>query len=70
MPVKTLADQRLQFDALILAQEDPERPHHCAVIEVLRGDPGDVPIDAFLPSVESGVRIELLQNAQKKPSLG
>ena len=52
MPLKTLADQLLEADALVLAREDPERPFHYATVEVLKGEPGNAPIDAFLPSME------------------
>jgi hypothetical protein len=52
MPVKTLADRLLEADALVLAREDPARPFHYATVEVLKGDPGEAPIDAFLPSTE------------------
>jgi len=55
MPVKTLADRLLEADALVLAREDPERPFHYATVEILKGDPGDAPIDAFLPSVDRRV---------------
>jgi hypothetical protein len=55
MPVKTLADRLLEADALVLAREDPERPFHYATKEILKGDPGDTPIDAFLPSMERRV---------------
>jgi len=50
MPVKTLADRLLEADALVMAREDPKRPFHYAAVETLKGDPGDEPIDAFLPS--------------------
>jgi hypothetical protein len=49
-PTKTLADRLLEADALVMAREDPERPFHYAAVETLKGDPGDAPIDAFLPS--------------------
>jgi hypothetical protein len=49
-PTKTLADRLLGADALVLAREDPERPFHYVAVETLKGDPGDAPIDAFLPS--------------------
>jgi len=52
MPVKTLADRLLEADALVLAREDPERPFHYVTVEVLKGNPGDTPIDAFLPSMD------------------
>jgi hypothetical protein len=52
MPVKTLADRLLEADALVLAREDPERPFHYVTVKVLKGDPGDAPIDAFLPSMD------------------
>jgi len=55
MPVKTLADRLLEADALVLAREDPARPFHYAVVEILKGDPGEAPIDAFLPSVDRRV---------------
>ena len=55
MPVKTLADRLLEADALVFAREDPQRPFHYAVVETLKGDPGDAPIDAFLPSVDRRV---------------
>ena len=51
MPLKTLADRLLEADALVLAREDPERPFHYVTVKVLKGDPGDKPIDAFLPSM-------------------
>lgn len=51
MPVKTLADRLLEADALVLAREDPARPFHYAATAVLKGDPGDTPIETFLPSV-------------------
>jgi hypothetical protein len=51
MPVKTLADRLLEADALVLAREDPARPFHYAATTVLKGDPGDNPIETFLPSV-------------------
>ena len=51
MPVKTLADRLLEANALVLAREDPERPFHYVTVKVLKGDPGDTPIDAFLPSL-------------------
>jgi hypothetical protein len=49
-PTKTLADRLLEADALVMAREDPERPFHYVAVETLKGDPGDAPIDAFLPS--------------------
>jgi hypothetical protein len=49
-PTKTLADRLLEADALVMAREDPERPFHYVSVETLKGDPGDEPIDAFLPS--------------------
>ena len=49
-PTKTLADRLLEADALVMAREDPERPFHYVAVETLKGDPGDEPIDAFLPS--------------------
>jgi hypothetical protein len=52
MPVKTLADRLLEADTLVLAREDPERPFHFVTVEVLKGDPGNTPIDAFLPSMD------------------
>lgn len=52
MPTRTLADRLLEADALVFAREDPARPFHYAAVEVLKGDPGDAPIDAFLPSME------------------
>jgi hypothetical protein len=52
MPLKTLTDRLLEADALVLAREDPERPFHYATVEILKGDPGDTAIDAFLPSME------------------
>ncbi|MGD8236120.1 MAG: hypothetical protein PVJ65_08215 [Chromatiales bacterium] len=52
MPVKTLADRLLEADALVLAREDPERPFHYVTVEVLKGEPGNTPIDAFLPSMD------------------
>ncbi len=55
MPVKTLADRLLEADALVLAREDPERPFHYVTVKVLKGDPGDAPVDAFLPSMERRV---------------
>lgn len=55
MPVKTLADRLLEADALVLAREDPQRPFHYATVEVLKGDPGAAPIDAFLPSADRRV---------------
>lgn len=55
MPVKTLADRLLEADALVLAREDPERPFHYAAVKVLKGDPGNTPIDAFLPSMDRRV---------------
>jgi len=55
MPVKTLADRLLEADALVLAREDPARPFHYATVEILKGDPGDAPIDAFMPSVDRRV---------------
>jgi hypothetical protein len=55
MPARTLADRLLEADALVLAREDPERPFHFAALETLKGDPGDTPIDAFLPSAERRV---------------
>ena len=55
MPVKTLADRLLEADALVLAREDPARPFHYATVEILKGDPGETPIDAFLPSVDRRV---------------
>ena len=55
MPVKTLADRLLEADALVLAREDPQRPFHYATVEVLKGEPGDAPIDAFLPSMDRRV---------------
>jgi len=55
MPVKTLADQLLEADALVLAREDPARPFHYATVEVLKGDAGEAPIDAFLPSTDRRV---------------
>jgi hypothetical protein len=50
LPTKTLADRLLEADALVMAREDPERPFHYVAVETLKGDPGDEPIDAFLPS--------------------
>lgn len=50
-PTRTLADRLLEADALVFAREDPERPFHYAAVEILKGDPGDAPIDAFLPSM-------------------
>lgn len=55
MPVMTLADRLLEADALVLAREDPQRPFHYATLEVLKGDPGEAEIDAFLPSVDRRV---------------
>jgi hypothetical protein len=55
MPVETLADRLLEADALVLAREDAARPFHYAAVETLKGDPGDAPIDAFLPSVDRRV---------------
>ena len=55
MPVKTLADRLLEAEALVLAREDPARPFHYATVEVLKGDPGEAPIDAFLPSTDRRV---------------
>jgi len=71
MPVETLADRLLEADALVLAREDPQRPFHYAAREVLKGDPGDVPIDAFLPSVDRRVLAQFPQRhmllARAKP---
>ena len=55
MPVKTLADRLLESDDLVLAREDPERPFHYVAVKVLKGDPGDTPIDTFLPSMDRRV---------------
>jgi hypothetical protein len=52
MPVKTLADRLLEADALVLAREDPERPFHYVMVEVLKGETDNTPIDAFLPSTD------------------
>lgn len=49
-PTQTLADRLLSSDAVVLAREDPERPFHFATVEVLHGDPNQIPIDAFLNS--------------------
>jgi hypothetical protein len=62
MPVKTLADRLLEANALVLAREDPERPFHYVTVKVLKGDPGDTPIDAFLPSM---TRRELARYPQR-----
>jgi hypothetical protein len=61
MPVKTLADRLLQADALVLAREDPQRPFHYAVVETLKGDPGEAAIDAFLPSVDRRILAQFPQ---------
>jgi hypothetical protein len=50
MPEKTLADRLLASDAVVLAQEDPERPFHFAAVETLKGDQGLAPIETFLNS--------------------
>jgi hypothetical protein len=74
MPVKTLADRLLEADALVLAREDPQRPFHYAMVEVLKGDPGAAPIDAFLPSVDRRVLAQFPQRhmllARAKPGGG
>jgi hypothetical protein len=49
-PIKTLADKLIEAEAVVLASEDPNRPFHYSVVEILKGDPGDAPIDAFLNS--------------------
>jgi len=61
MPVKTLADRLLEADALVLAREDPARPFHYAVVEVLKGDPGGAPLDTFLPSADRRVLAQFPQ---------
>jgi hypothetical protein len=74
MPVKTLADRLLEADALVLAREDPARPFHYVVREVLKGDPGDAPIDDFLPSADRRVLAQIPQRhmllARAKPDGG
>jgi hypothetical protein len=50
LPERTLTDRRLASDAVVLAREDPERPFHYRVIEILAGTPNDSPIDLFLNS--------------------
>lgn len=49
-PVKTLADRLIDADAVVAAREDPDRPFHFRVVEVLAGNPGPGPVDAFLNS--------------------
>ena len=61
MPVKTLADRLLEADALVLAREDPARPFHYAVVEVLKGDSGGAPPDTFLPSADRRVLAQFPQ---------
>jgi hypothetical protein len=74
MPVETLADRLLAADALVLAREDPARPFHYAVVEVLKGDPDEAPIDAFLPSVDRRVLAQFPQRhmllARQEPAGG
>jgi len=74
MPVKTLADRLLEADALVMAREDPERPFHYVAVETLKGDPGEAPIDAFLPSAERRVLAQFPQRhmllARTKPDGG
>jgi hypothetical protein len=74
MPVKTLADRLLEADALVLAREDPERPFHYVTVEILKGDPGDTPIDAFLPSADRRVLAQFPERhmllARAKPGAG
>jgi len=50
LPKKTLADQLLESDAVVLAREDPNRPFHYAAVEILKGNPDSTPIDTFLNS--------------------
>lgn len=49
-PTKSAADYLIESDTVVLAREDPERPFHYATIKVLKGDPGEKPIDLFLDS--------------------
>ncbi|MEJ2322440.1 MAG: hypothetical protein P8Z31_08915, partial [Gammaproteobacteria bacterium] len=74
MPVKTLADRLLEADALVLAREDPERPFHYVTVEVLKGEPGDAPIDAFLPSMDRRILARYPERhmllARAKPDAG
>jgi hypothetical protein len=74
MPVETLADRLLEADALVLAREDPARPFHYAAVEVLKGDPGDAPIDTFLPSVDRRVLAQFPERhmllARREPAGG
>ncbi|MEM6673167.1 MAG: hypothetical protein AAF726_09995 [Planctomycetota bacterium] len=49
-PRASAADYLLSAEAVVFAREDPDRPFHYAIVEVLKGDPGDESIDLFLDS--------------------
>jgi len=49
-PTTTHADVLLGSEAVALAREDPARPYHLAVVEVLTGSGGDASTGVFLPS--------------------
>lgn len=49
-PKNSAADYLIEGDAAVLAREDPNRPFHFKAIEVLKGEPGEEPINLFLDS--------------------
>ncbi len=56
------ADHLLSAESVVLAREDPDRPFHFSPTEVLKGDPGDEPIELFL---DSGTRRTLSKDTEK-----
>ena len=50
LPKNSLADHVIECDAAVLAREDPQRPFHYRVTEVLKGREPEAPIDLFLDS--------------------
>ena len=50
LPRATLVDRLLESDAVVMAREDSNRPFHYAAVEVLKGEPGQEPIDTFINS--------------------
>ena len=49
-PEESAADRLMEGEVVVLAREDPDRPFNYRPVEVLKGNPGDEPIDLFLKS--------------------
>lgn len=50
LPTKTAADWMLDADTVVFAREDPDRPFHFAVVEVLKGGDTADPLELFVDS--------------------